>query len=187
MKVPTFGEAVAISDGGTVYVFPVNNTDVAFIWDEYFSEGDWGFWCMVAGGGAYKVVLSPGREGPVAQIGGVREDWRDVLRRPALRIPPRVFFILTYVASTHLGYFGEPKIVSIKDFDESRVKALAAALKSRLYDAIVEDAWGYDWGDWDGDYEALGEEDPCIDAMDPSECAWPGEGEEHADSDGREE
>jgi len=167
MRIPTFKEAVAISENDTVYVFPIDNPSVVFIWDEYYSD-DWGFWYLVADGQAYKVVLHP--RGPSASFGGVHDSWDDVLKRPAVRIPPRVFFILTRISSSYLDYFREPKVVSIKDFDKGSVRSLAATLKSQLYDRIVEDAF-YGFDEWEeGAYEEPGEEDPCIDAEDPDDC-----------------
>jgi len=113
-------------------------------------------------------VLHP--RGPSASFGDVRESWDDVLKRPAVRIPPSAFLILTRISSSWLDYFREPKVVSIKDFDKGSVRSLAATLKSQLYDRIVEGAF-YGFDDWEEDaYEELGEEDPYLDAMDPDDC-----------------
>jgi len=114
-------------------------------------------------------VLHP--RGPSASFGDVRESWDDVLKRPAVRIPPSAFLILTRISSSWLDYFREPKVVSIKDFDKGSVRSLAATLKSQIYDRVAEDAfYGFD-NDWEeGAYEELGEGDPCLDAVDPDDC-----------------
>jgi len=171
MKIPTFGEVVVVSDGDVIYVFPTNYPHVTFMWHKYLSEKDWGFWYMYTAedGRAYKVVLHP--HGPSASIGDVEESWGRVLKRTPVKIPPRVFFILSYASSSFdPEYLKEPKIVSIKDFDRERVRALATRLKSQLIDLIIEDAWGYDWEEWEEEYEESGEEDPCLDFDDPDEC-----------------
>jgi len=168
MRIPVFEEVVVLSEGSTVYVFPTNDPNVVFIWDKYLSEKDWGYWHMIVGDYVYKIVLWP--YGPSASIGNTEESWDKVVEQPTVKIPPRVFFILTYISSSFdPEYLEEPKIISVKDFDKERVRALAAKLKSQLLDLIVEDAWGYDW-DWGEEYEELGEEDPCLDAWDPDEC-----------------
>jgi len=140
MRIPTFKEAVAIGNGSTIYVFPINSA-VVFVWDKYLSEMDWGLWYMVDGGNAYKVVLWP--YGPSASVGNINDNWDKVAKQLAVKIPPRVFFILSYISSSlDPEYLEEPKIVSIRDFNREKVRALAARLKSQLLDLIVRDAWG---------------------------------------------
>jgi len=169
LKIPRFSEVVAVNSGGTVYVFPLDRTDVMFVWDSEEADRDWGFWYMVTEGGAYKVVLIP--YGPAASVGSAEEDWSNVLRREVKRIPPRVFFILTHIASSVMEWLGEkfvePKVVSIEDFDRTTVRGLAARLKSQLLDRITSDLFD-DYYEFEAD-DGLGVEEW---EEEETECYW---------------
>jgi len=169
LEIPRFSKVVAVNSGGTVYVFPLDRTDVMFVWDPEEADRDWGFWYMLTEDSAYKVVLAP--HGPAASIGLAEENWDEVLRREAKRIPPRVFFILTYIASSVMEWLGEkfvePKIVSIKDFDRTAVRSLAARLKSQLLDRVTSGLFD-DYDEFETDDELSVEEEE----EEGPECYW---------------
>jgi len=163
-----FKEAVVVSEKEFVYVFPLNMPNTVFVWDAVASWGDWAHWYVVIGHeAAYKMVLSP--RGPNARFGTLEEPWDRISIKPsAVKISPGAFLILAYVASVDdLNVFAEPKLISIRDFDRRRVRALATRLRNiwyRLYEAEPnpEEFEDIEFPD--------DEEDPCINAFDPDDC-----------------
>jgi len=122
-----FREAAVVSDGGLIYVFPLENMpNTVFVHD---AEEQWPHWYIVFGNEtAFKIALDP--RGPYAKFGHVYEPWDVVAARPpAVRLPPSSFLILAYAASKGTEELAEPKVVSIRDFNRDEVRELARRLK----------------------------------------------------------
>jgi len=147
MEVPKFREAVAVSHGGIVYVFPIDRPDTVFIWDVDETGDDWANWFVVTEERAFKMVLYVGNK-PYAAIGSISEDWFDIIFKPRFQIPPTMFFILIYVAANFTSFL-EPRVLSIKDFDKEKVRTLARELGALWMNM-------YSFDDDDSDYEDFG-------------------------------
>jgi len=162
MEVPKFKEAVAISNDGVVYVFPLDNpSNTVFIWDTEESNNDWANWFVITDKGALKMSLHVG-SAPYATVGSIDEHWDEVLFGSSVQITPAMFFILIYAASNPSN-FSEPKILSIKNFDKEKVRALAKALKAHWLDLASADIYDddFDYEDYDAS-KAYEEEEECF-------------------------